>query len=143
MDEAPETKFMEIMCKNGLHHCWPQAQQHLVPLLIGKTPMERNAIYYFYQNLFLLVVLTCWKRNTFQISMKFYFKKRKINLKPYFLLHLLCYTAHQWFIWTTRNLSFRIYFYIAPRRSQKIGITFFHFRHGGETHFLVLTQTLI
>ena len=58
--------------------------------------------------------------------MKYYF------LKPFFHLHLMCYIAHQWFIWTTRNLYFRVYVYIAP-----------YFCHGGETHFLVLAQTLI
>ena len=51
-------------------------------------------------------------------------------MKPYFLLHLMCYIAHQWFIWTTRNLSLRIYFYIAPRRSQKIRIIVFTFVTG-------------
>ena len=42
----------------------------------------------FYPNLFLLVVLTCWKKNTFKISMKFHLKKRKIvfetSLSPSF-----------------------------------------------------------
>ena len=69
--------------------------------------------------------------------MKFQLKKREINLKHYFLLYLMCYITHQWFIWTTRN------FFIAPKRSQKIIIIFFHFCHGGETHFLVLAHTLI
>ena len=55
----------------------------------------------------------------------------------------MCYIAHQWFIWTTRNLSFRIYFYIAPRRSQKITIIFFTFVTGLELTSLVLAQTLI
>ena len=32
----------------------------------------KKCFYYFYQNLFFLVVLTCWKRNTFQNSMKFH-----------------------------------------------------------------------
>ena len=36
----------------------------------------------------------------------------------------MCYIAQQWFIWTTWNLSFRIYFYIAPISSQKITIIF-------------------
>ena len=98
-------------------------------ILIGKTPVERNAICYFYQNLFLLV-LTCWKRNTFKISMKFHLKRGKLFLKPYFLLCLMCYIAHQQFIWTTRNLYFRIYFYIAPKRFQKITIIFSTFVTG-------------
>ena len=93
----------------------------------GKTPVERNAMYYFYQYLLLLVVLTCWKRNTFLIWIKFQLKKRKFYFEPYFLLHLLCYIAHQWFIWTKWNLSFRIYVYIAPGRSQKIIIIVFTF----------------
>ena len=56
----------------------------------------------------------------------FFLKKiPKFILKHYFLLHLICYIAHRWFIWTTLNLFFRIYFFIAPRRSQKITIIFF------------------
>ena len=39
--------------------------------------MARHAIYYFYQNCFLLVVLTCWKSNAFKISLKFHLKKRE------------------------------------------------------------------
>ena len=59
------------------------------------------------------------------------FKKRgKLILKHCFLLHLMCYIAHQWFIQTTRNLCLRIFFYIAPRRSQKISIIFFTFVTG-------------
>ena len=66
-------------------------------ILIGKTPVERNTIYYLYQNLFILVVLTWWKTNTFQISMKIHFKKWKLICKPYFLLHLICSLArHLW-----------------------------------------------
>ena len=53
-------------------------------IFIGKTPVKRNSIYYFYQNLFLLVVLTCWKRNTFEISMEFHLKKRKIIFETLF-----------------------------------------------------------
>ena len=53
-------------------------------ILIGQTPVERNAIYYFYHNLFLLVVWTCWKRNTCQILMKFHFIKRKIYFETLF-----------------------------------------------------------
>ena len=87
---------------------------------MGKAPVDRNALYYFYQNLFLLVVLTCWNRNTFQILIKFHLKRRKLILKPFPPLHWMCYIAQQWFIYTTLNLSFRIYFYIATRRSQKI-----------------------
>ena len=52
-------------------------------IIIGKTFLDRNAIYYFYQNWFLLV-LTCWKRNTFQISMKLHLKKRKIIFENFF-----------------------------------------------------------
>ena len=96
-------------------------------IIIGKTRLERNAIYYFYQSLFLLVVLTSSKRNTFQISMKFQFKKGKLVLKHYFLLQLMCYLANEWFLWTNWSLSFMIFFYIPPRRSKKITIIFFTF----------------
>ena len=102
-------------------------------------------MHYFYQNLFLLVVVTCCKWNTFPISMKFHFKKRIFFFKHFFLLFLMCYIAHQLFIWTTTNLSFRIYFYIAPKRLQKSQLIFPLLSRvkWGETHFLVLAQTLI
>ena len=53
-------------------------------ILIGKTPVKWNAIYYSYQNLIQLVVLTCWKRCTFQISMKFNFKKKNLTFETLF-----------------------------------------------------------
>ena len=118
------------MIKHHLEEIKEGIIKKLNKIIIGKTPVVRNAIYYFYLNLFLLVVLTCWKRNTLQISMKLRFKKGKLIFEPYFLLHLMCYIAPQWFVWTTRNLSFRIYYYIAPRRSKKITIIFFNFVTG-------------
>ena len=67
----------------------------------------------------LLVVLTCWKRNTFQMSMKFHFKKRKImfetSFSPLFdVLHSsrIVYMDHT-------ELIFQDFFYIATKRSQK------------------------
>ena len=53
-------------------------------ILIGKTHVKRNATYYLYQNLIQLVVLTCWKRCTFQISMKFNFKNKKFIFETLF-----------------------------------------------------------
>ena len=61
-------------------------------------------------------------------------KKRGKLFWNLFFLHLTCYIAHQWFTWTTRNLSFRIYFYIATRRSLKIRIIFSLFSRGWNTH---------
>ena len=105
-------------------------------ILIGKTLVKRNAIYYFYQNLFLLVVLTCWKRNTFQ-------KKRKIIFKTLFspsfdLLHTspIVYMYHMELI--LQDLLLYCTKKVAESHNQ-----FVHFRHGGETHIPVLAQTLI
>ena len=110
-------------------------------MLIGKTSVKRNAIYYFNQNLFLLVVLTWWKRNTFQISMKFHFKKRKIILETLFfpsfdMLHgsPIVFRDHTELIFQDLLLYF----------TKKVAENpFFPFRHGRETHYLVLAQTLI
>ena len=102
-------------------------------ILIGNTRVERNAFYYFYQNWFLLVVLTYCKGTHFKFQWNFTKKRRKFIFKHYFLLHSICYIAHQWFIWTTRNLCFRMYFYNAPRRSQKITMLFFTFVTGWNT----------
>ena len=66
----------------------------------------------------------------FKFQWKFTLKRGKLLLKPYFLFHLKCYIAHQKFIWTTRNLSFRNYFYIGPKRLQKITINFSTFVKG-------------
>ena len=66
----------------------------------------------------------------FKFQWYFTLKRGKFILKSYFVLYLMCYIAHQWFIWTTRNLSFRIYFYIATRRSEKTTIIFFTFVTG-------------
>ena len=52
----------------------------------------------------------------------------------------MCYIAHQWFIWTTRNLSVRIYFYIAPRRSKNMTIIFFTFVTGMKYTFWCLLR---
>ena len=112
-------------------------------ILIGKTPVKRNAFYYSYQNLFLHVVLTCWKRNTFQISMKFHLKKRKIifetSFSPSFdVLHSspIVYMDHT-------ELIFQDLLLYGTKKVPENHNQFLHFRHGGETHFLVLAQTLI
>ena len=73
-----------IFFVNHLEEIGEGTIKKLNKILIGKAPVKRNALYYFYQNLFLLVVLTCWKRNTFQISMKFHLKKRKIIFETLF-----------------------------------------------------------
>ena len=44
----------------------------------------------------------------------------------------MSYTAQQYFIWTTWNICFRIYLFIAPIRSQKTTIIFFTFVTGVE-----------
>ena len=69
---------MLFLIKHNLDEIEEGIIKKLNLILIGKTPAKINAIYYFYQNLFLLVVLTCWKRNTFKILMKYHFKNRKI-----------------------------------------------------------------
>ena len=55
----------------------------------------------------------------------------------------MCYIAHQWFILTIWNLSFRIYFYIAPGRSQKITIIVFTFVTELKHTSWCLAQTLM
>jgi hypothetical protein len=112
-------------------------------ILIGKTLVERNTIYHFYPNLFLLVVLTCWKRITFQISMKFHLKKRKIifyiSFSPSFdVLH----SSPVVYIDPT-ELIFQDLLLYGTKKVPENHNQFFHFRHGGETHFLVLAQTFI
>ena len=73
---------------------------------------------------FFLLFWPAEKGTPFKFQRHFTKKIGKLIFKPYFLLHVICYIAPQWFIWTTRNLCFRIYFYIAPKRSQKITILF-------------------
>ena len=104
--------------------------KNLNKILIGKTPVNRNAIYYFYQNLFLIVVLTCWKRITFQILMKFPLKKRKIIFETLFYPSFdvlysspIVYMDHTELIFQDLLLYFT--------------------KNVVENHFLVLAQTLI
>ena len=131
------------MIKHHPEEIWEGIIKKLNKILIDKTPVKRNAIYYFYQNLYLLAVLTCWKGNTFQISMKFHFKKRKIIFETSFfplfdVLHstLIVYMDHMELI--VQDLLL----YCTKKVAENL-IKFFHVRHRGETHFLVLAQTLI
>ena len=48
-----------IFIKHHLEEIRKAIIKKLNKILIGKTPVERNADYYFFQHLFLLVVLTC------------------------------------------------------------------------------------
>ena len=108
------------------------------------SPVKRNVTYYFYLFLFFfLVVLTCWKRNTFKISMKFYLKKRKIIFETLFspsfdVLHSspIVYMNHT-------ELIFQDPLLYCTKEVAENHNKLFHFCHGGETHFLVLAQTLI
>ena len=132
-----------FLIKHHLEETREGINKKLNKILIGKTHVERNTIYYFYPNLFLLVVLTCWKRNTFQISMKFHFKKRKIIFETLFspsfdVLHSspIVYMDHT-------ELIFQDLLLYCTKKVPENHNKFFHFRHGGETHFLVLAQTLI
>ena len=63
-------------------------------------------------------------------------KEQNYYLKPYFLLHLMCYIAHT-------ELIFQNLLLYCIKKVTKNHDQFFRFRHGGETHFLVLAQTLI
>ena len=53
-------------------------------------------------------------------------------MNHFFPLQLMSYFAHQYLIWTTWNLCFRMYFFIPQRRSQKSTIIFFTFGTGVE-----------
>ena len=112
-------------------------------ILIGKTPVVRNAMYYLSQKLFFLVVLSRWKRNKFCISMKFDFKKRKIYLESLFFSFI-------WWAILLTNSSYEPhgtyvsgFTFLLHQEGPKIHNQFFHFRQGGGTHFLVLAQTLM
>ena len=75
--------------------------------------------------------------------MKFHFKKRKIIFEIIFspsfdVLHSspIVYMDHT-------ELIFQDILLYCTKKVLKNHNKFFHFRHGGETHFLVLAQTLI
>ena len=75
--------------------------------------------------------------------MKFHFKKRKINFETLFspsfeVLHSspIIYMDHT-------ELFFQDLLLYCTKKVAKNHNQFVHFRHGGETHFLVLAQTLI
>ena len=56
--------------KEGIVQNWNE-------IIIGKTPVLQNAIYYFSQMLVFLFGLGRWKREKLQIKMIFLFKKRR------------------------------------------------------------------
>ena len=92
---------------------------------------------------FFLVVLSRWKRNTFQISMKFDFK----NGKTYFEL-LISPSFVELHCWTIVHMNhmkhiFQDLPFYCTNKVPKNHNQLFHFCHGGGTHFLVLAQTLI
>ena len=68
---------------------------------------------------FFLLVLSHWKKNKFKIAVKFHFENQKIYLNIQFLVYLTIYIAPQFFIWSVWYSALRIYFFIAPTRSQK------------------------
>ena len=83
------------------------------------------------------------KKNKFQISMKFHLRKRKIIVGTLFfpsfgVLHSspLVYMDH------TKLIFQNILLYCTKKVAENHN-NFFHFRRGGETHLLVLAQTLI
>ena len=132
-----------FLIKHHLEEIGEGIIKKLNKILIGKTPVNRNAIYYFYQNLCLLVVFTCWKRNIFQISIKFHLKKRKTIFVTLFspsfdVLHSspIVHIDHM-------ELLIQDLLLYCTKKVPENHNNFFHFCHGGETHFLVLARTLI
>ena len=66
----------------------------------------------------------------FKFQWNFTLKSRKFILKLNFFLYLMCYIAHQWFIWTTRNLPFRIYYLYCTKKVPENHNIFFTFVTG-------------
>ena len=97
----------------------------------------------FSQNFFFLVFLSRWKRNKFQISMKFDLK----NGKTYFesLISPLFDELHFSTIVHMNHMEhmFQDLPFYCTKKVPKNHNQFFHFHHGGGTHFLVVAQTLI
>ena len=56
---------------------------------------------------FFLLFWPAEKGTHFKFQWNFTKKRGKLILKHYFILHLICYIAHQWFIWTTTELMFQ------------------------------------
>ena len=80
--------------------------------------------------MFLLVVLTCWKRNTFKISLKIHFKKRKIICETFFspsfdVLHssTIVYMDHT-------ELIFQDLFFYCTKKVAENHNQFVRFHHG-------------
>ena len=92
---------------------------------------------------FFLVVLSRWKGNKFQISMKFHLK----NWKTYFE-SLISPSFNELHCSTIVHMNhmehmFQDLPFYCTKKVPKNYNHFFHFSHGGGTHFLVLAQTLI
>ena len=92
---------------------------------------------------FFLVFFNRWKRNKFQISMKFDFKNGKTNFESLFSSsfdELHCSTIVH--INHMKHMFQDLSFYCTKKVPKKHN-QFFHFCRGGGTHFLVLAHTLM
>ena len=103
-------------------------------ILIGKTPVLRNTIYYFSQKWVFAVVSIPWKGNKFQISMKF----QSLSSLSFHELHCSP-TVHK----NHLEPVFQDIPFYCTKKVPKNQNQFCNFCHGDEIHFLVLAQTLI
>ena len=112
-------------------------------ILISKTPAVINPINYFSQKCFCFCFLSRRKRHNFQISMKFDIKKWNIYFQS--LISCLFDELYFWpiFYMIRPEFIFQDLFLYCTKKVPKNHNKFWYFRHGGETHFLVLAQTLI
>ena len=105
--------------------------------------MVRSAIYYFSHFSFLSVALSRWKSTKLKISIKFHLKNGKTFfeslISPSF--DELYYSP---IVYMNRmEPMFQDLPFCCTKKVPKNHNNFFHFRHVGGTHFLVVAQTLI
>ena len=114
------------MIKHNLEEIRDEIIKKLNKIPIGKTCVEKKSYLLFLSKFVSSCCFDLLKKehilNFNEISLK---KRGKFILKHYFILHLICYIGHQWFDEPQQNLCFRINFYTARRRSQKITMIFF------------------
>ena len=75
--------------------------------------------------------------------MKFHFKKRKIFFENLLTLSFDVLHSSPINYMNHSELNFQDLLLYGTKKVADNHNQFFHFRHGGETHFLVLAQTLI
>ena len=112
-------------------------------ILIGKTCVKRNYIYYFYQFFCFFVCFDLLKKERSSNFNEISLKKEGNYFETLFSPSFDVLYSSPMFYMNHTDFIFQGLLLYCTKKVPENRNHFFHFRHGGETHFLVLAQTLI